>query len=94
MNHPKPRLCDLNFKVHPSFRLEFKMTASACGISMKELLALSFKSFLREPGRRSAKRLIGRLEDNLGVAQGRRRKLASERVSKPKGKRARKKADF
>lgn len=45
-------LQDLNFKVNPGFHRQFKMTASAWGMSMKDLLEASFKKWLEEHGER------------------------------------------
>ena len=38
-------LQDMNFKVHPAFHRQFKMTAAAQGMSMKELLEASFQAW-------------------------------------------------
>lgn len=38
---------DMSFKVHPDFHREFKMTAAAAGLSMKDLLEEAFDAWKR-----------------------------------------------
>lgn len=38
---------DLNFKVSPEFHRAFKVQASLRGLSMRELLELSFREYIR-----------------------------------------------
>lgn len=55
-NMKEVKLADLNFKVHPDFKTKYKLTATAAGLSMKDLLEEGFdlwikdKKAKREPG--------------------------------------------
>lgn len=42
---------DLNFKVKPDFRTEFKISAAAAGLSMKQLLMVGYKLWVLESGK-------------------------------------------
>ncbi|AGC36197.1 hypothetical protein B7L88_gp091 [Rhizobium phage RHEph10] len=44
-NMEEVKLRDLNFKVDPEFHTRFKMTATAAGLSMKELLEQCFDAW-------------------------------------------------
>ncbi|QIG69053.1 hypothetical protein EVB78_019 [Rhizobium phage RHph_N1_15] len=44
-NMTEVKLRDLNFKVDPEFHTKFKMTATAAGLSMKELLEQCFDAW-------------------------------------------------
>ena len=43
---------DLNFKVDPAFHRQFKLTASAWGMSMKELLEAAYNAWIDQHGER------------------------------------------
>ncbi|WP_276122701.1 hypothetical protein [Pararhizobium qamdonense] len=46
-NMESVKLRDLNFKVDPDFHTKFKMTATAAGLSMKDLLEECFEAWIK-----------------------------------------------
>ncbi|SER26693.1 hypothetical protein SAMN05216548_11432 [Faunimonas pinastri] len=44
-------LKDLNFKVSPDLHRDFKLTATAWGMSMKELLEAAYKGWVEKHGK-------------------------------------------
>jgi hypothetical protein len=49
---------DLNFKIEPAFHRAFKLAATLNGMSMRELLEASFKTWVEKYGDKQLKALI------------------------------------
>jgi hypothetical protein len=56
LSSPEPR--DMNFKVPLEFHRSFKAAAAYLGISMKDLLSLSFDYFLEHPDNKVIRDLL------------------------------------